>query len=78
MQTAKYPPGLDEATLLEIARQTVANNDTWVEQAKFQKPKRNDDGTWSVRATRMPEVPGGHRFIVIDQRGRVTGYFRDR
>jgi len=76
--TTYTPGGLDEAALLAIARDTVANNDNWVEQAKFQKPKRNDDGTWNVRVTRIPEGPGGHRFIVIDQQGRVTGYFRDR
>jgi hypothetical protein len=74
----KYPPGLDEAKVLEIARQAIASNEDWLNQVDYQKPKQNDDGTFSVRATRIPEAPGGHRFIVINKQGRVTGYFRDR
>ena len=67
---------LDEAKVIEIARQAVAANDAWVEKAEFERPRRRSDGSWSVFVWRLPKVPGGHRLIVIDQNGRVTDYIR--
>jgi hypothetical protein len=67
---------VDEAKVLEIARQAVALNDTWVDRAEFERPKRQPDGSWSVLVWRLPKVPGGHRVIRIDENGRVTAYIR--
>jgi hypothetical protein len=67
---------LNEARVSEIARQAVAANDTWVDRAEFEPPKRRADGTWSVLVWRLPKVPGGHRVVVIDENGRVTAYIR--
>src|SRR5262245_10061479 len=67
---------LDEARVLAIARAAVATNDTWIDRAEFEKPKRQPDGSWSVFVQRHPVVAGGHRFITIDAQGRVTNYGR--
>jgi len=67
---------LDEAKVLAIARQAVATNDTWVDQAEFETPKRQPVGSWGVLVWRLPKEPGGHRYISIDQKGRVTDYDR--
>jgi hypothetical protein len=67
---------VDEARVIEIARQAVAANDTWVDRAEFGRPKRRADGSWSVLVWRLPKVPGGHRIIRIDEKGRVTAYIR--
>jgi hypothetical protein len=73
---ADQTTNLDENKVAEIARQAVADNDTWVDRAEFGPPKRRADGTWSVLVWRLPKVPGGHRFILIDATGRVTAYIR--
>jgi hypothetical protein len=67
---------LDEAKVLAIARQAVSTNDTWLDRAEFQTPERRPDGSWSVLVWRLPKVPGGHRLILIDEKGRVTAYIR--
>jgi hypothetical protein len=67
---------LDDSAVLAIARAAVAKNDTWVAQAEFETPKRQSDGSWRVLVWRLPKTPGGHRFISIDQNGRVTDYGR--
>jgi hypothetical protein len=67
---------VDEARVLHIARQAVATNDTWVDQAEFEGPQRKADGSWSVLVWRLPKVPGGHRVILINEEGRVTAYLR--
>lgn len=67
---------LDQAKVTEIARQAVAANDTWVDRAEFGSPARQADGSWRVRVWRLPKVPGGHRLILIDTKGRVTAYIR--
>src|SRR5437660_11776291 len=67
---------LDEAGVLAIARATVATNDTWLDRAEFETPKRQPDGSWRVLVWRRPATPGGHRFISIDEKGRVTAYGR--
>ena len=69
---------LDEAKVLVIARAAVATNDTWIDQAEFETPKRQPDGSWSVLVWRSPAAPGGHRLITIDPQGRVTDYVRGR
>jgi hypothetical protein len=81
-QTQSPAPGasdagvLDETKVLAIARQAVATNDTWVDRAEFEYPEREPDGSWSVLVWRIPKVPGGHRVIYIDEKGKVTDYFR--
>ena len=67
---------LDEARVLVIARAAVATNDTWIDRAEFETPKRQPDGSWSVLVWRRPATPGGHRFITIDAKGKVTDYGR--
>ena len=67
---------LDEIQVLAIAREAVATNDTWIDRAEFETPKRQPDGSWRVRVWRLPKVPGGHRFISIDENGQVTAYGR--
>jgi len=67
---------VDEAKVLQVARQAVATNDTWVDRAEFERPQRQADGSWSVLVWRLPKVPGGHRLILIDEKGRVTAYIR--
>ncbi len=67
---------IDEAKVVEIARQAVATNDTWVDRAEFERPKRRADGSWSVLVWRLPKAPGGHRVVQIDEKGRVTAYSR--
>ena len=67
---------LDEAKVLQIARQAVATNDTWVDRAEFGRPKRQADGSWRVLVWRLPKAPGGHRTVLIDEQGRITAYIR--
>ena len=69
---------VDEAKVLAIARQAVATNDTWVDQAEFETPRRQGDGTWSVVVWRLPKVPGGHRLVIIDDTGKIRNYIRGR
>jgi len=82
--TKTTPPGAGQATtlsetqLLAIARQAVATNDTWLDRAEFETPRRQADGSWSVLVWRLPKTPGGHRVIHINDQGQVTSYFRGR
>jgi hypothetical protein len=74
--TTNVNGSLDEARVLAIARAAVSTNDTWIDRADFEKPKRQPDGSWRVFVQRHPVVHGGHRFITIDAEGRVTNYGR--
>jgi hypothetical protein len=69
---------LDHAKVLAIAREAVATNDTWLDRAEFETPERQADGTWSVLVWRVPKVPGGHRLITIDDKGKIKNYIRGR
>lgn len=69
---------LSETQVLAIARQAVATNDTWLDRAEFEAPRRQTDGSWSVLVWRLPKVPGGHRIININDKGQVTSYYRGR
>jgi hypothetical protein len=69
---------LTNEEILRIACNAVAANDTRVEKAKFETPKRELDGSWSVLVWRLPKTPGGHRIILIDDQGNVTAYHRGR
>jgi len=73
--TAKAP-SLTQAEVLAIARQAVSTNDTWLDRAEFETPQRRPDGSWSVMVWRLPKTPGGHRFILINEKGQVTRYVR--
>ena len=70
---------LNAKDIESIARQAVSENDTWVNQAEFDEPKRKNDGSgWSVLVWRLPKTPGGHRSIEIDPNGKVIAYHRGR
>ncbi len=69
---------LSPEQVLKIARDAVAANDTWVENAELETPERMADGSWSVLVWRLPKTPGGHRLILIDEKGNVTAYLRGR
>ena len=61
--------------IIAIARKTVAERETWIEQAEFEKPLREtDDSGWYVIVWRLPKMPGGLRRICIDDRGHITCY----
>lgn len=62
--------------VLEIARDAVAANDTWIDRAEFETPTKQSDGLWSVMVWRLPKIPGGFRTITIDANGEVVEYFR--
>ena len=68
--------GLTQARVLAIARQAVGTNDTWLDRVEFETAGRRPDGTWSVMVWRLPKTPGGHRVIMIAQKGKVKRYFR--
>jgi len=72
---ADRPLTAEERRIVEIARNAVATNDTWVDRAEFAIPKRHGPD-WSVRVWRLPYTPGGHRLVTIDEHERVSGYFR--
>jgi hypothetical protein len=72
---ADRPLTAEEKRIVEIARSAVATNDTWVNRAEFQIPKRDGSG-WSVLVLRLPYTPDGYRVVSIDEHDRVTGYFR--
>jgi hypothetical protein len=67
-----------DSRIIEIARQAVATNDTWVQSAEFEAPQQQADGSWSVTVWRLPKTPGGFREVTIDQNGTVTSYYRGR
>jgi hypothetical protein len=70
---------------LEIAKQAVADNEAWADRAIYEVNSRRDE--WWVGVTRIegygpdgePRIAcGGHRLIIIDANGIVTGYSRGR
>jgi hypothetical protein len=67
---------LRDTQVLAIARLAVATNDTWLDRAEFETPRRQADGSWSVLVWRLPKVPGGHRVINMNDKGQVMSYFR--
>jgi hypothetical protein len=73
---ASRPLTAEETRVVEIARQAVATNDTWVDRAEFQLPQQSPDGGWSVIVWRLPKTPGGFRDISMDTNGRVINYYR--
>jgi hypothetical protein len=74
---ADRPLTVEERRIVEIARSAVATNDTWVDRAEFEIPKRDGSG-WSVLVWRLPYTPGGHRLVLIDETGGVTRYIRGK
>ena len=74
---ADRPLTADEKHIVEIARRAVAANDTWVEKAEFEIPRRDGTG-WRVHVWRLPKVWGGDRFVLIDEKGSVTAYLRGK
>ena len=47
---------LTETEVLAIARQAVTTNDTWLDRAEFEPPKRRPDGSWSVLVWLQPAL----------------------
>ena len=87
-QTVTVPSSsmLTEQEVIEIAKQAITQNDTWADRATY-KAKGDDDGDWSVTVWRItgydsngkPKfTPGGHRLVLIDSTGKVTGYMKGR
>ncbi|MBC8063537.1 MAG: hypothetical protein H7Y17_01805 [Chlorobia bacterium] len=68
----------EERSILAIARKAVQKNDTWIDKAEFEQPRKASDGSWTVLVWRLPKTPGGHRVIRIDRMGRVIDYLRGR
>lgn len=73
----------EELAVIEVARKAVAQNDVWSDRAIYDA-ERDGDG-WSVIVWRIegyntaghPQfVPGGHRTVLIDKNGVLTGYLR--
>jgi hypothetical protein len=76
---------LDESNIRAIARHVIAAHETWVDNAVYEV-RRKGKG-WSVIVWRIegydqsgkPQfVPGGHRVVQIDEKGRVTAYVAGR
>ena len=74
---ATRPLTTEETRIIEIARQAVATNDTWVAKAEFDLPMRRDRG-WIVVVRRLPLTPGAYRWIEIDENKRVSAYYGGR
>ena len=75
--------GIDEVRAIIIARDAVAKNDTWADRATY-TAHRNGSG-WSVLVRRIEGYNdsgkstfgiGGHRLVLIDEKGNVTAYVR--
>ena len=77
---------IDEAAVLEIARQAVEENDGWSERATYEVKRTEDGSGWRVLVRRIDTgnngtpryTPGGHRVILITNAGSVTEYRRGR
>jgi hypothetical protein len=72
---------VDEAEVIEMARQTIAAREPWSDRAIYSA--RRDGNGWVVSVLRIrgywpdgePQVEqGGHRGIVIDDDGKVVEY----
>lgn len=73
-QTTSSAGALDSAEVLSIAREAVRTNDTWLDRAEFETPRRQPDGSWTVLVWRLPKSPGLVRHISIDAKGKLTEY----
>ncbi len=62
---------VDEARIVQIAREFLATNQNWPE-AEFERPKRREEGGWSILIWKLPKTPELDMFLTIDDRGRVT------
>lgn len=70
---------LTDKEVLAIAREAVANNETWLDQAEFDAPKRGEGAAnWTVMVWRLPKTPGGFRVVAVDDAGQVVSYMRGR
>ena len=61
----------DEAKVIQIARQFVATNQNWPD-VEFERPKRGEEGGWSILIWKLPKTPELDMFLTIDDRGRVS------
>ena len=83
MAKTETKPILTTNAVVQIAREAVAKNDTWADHATYEASHGTNG--WSVMVWRIegydtngkPQfVPGGHRFVQMDEAGKVTSYFR--
>ena len=63
---------VNEADVLAISKREVENRETWGDRAKYDI--KFDQQQWDVVVWRLPETPGGCRYITIDQTGAVVVY----
>lgn len=65
-----------EKEILGIAKAQVEKNETWGDRAEYTLKK--DETGWTVDVWRLPKVPGGVRYISIDDSGNVLKYVRGK
>ncbi len=64
------PPNLD---IIAIAKRAAADyGKLRDDELKVTQVKKLDGEMWEVMVWRIPELPGGHYFVVIGKDGRVT------
>ena len=73
-ETVPNSDEVNEANVLAIAKREVANRETWGDRAKYDITF--DKQQWNVVVWRLPETPGGCRYISIDHTGAVVEYTR--
>jgi hypothetical protein len=67
-----------EDPILAAANQAVTANEAWANEAEFDPPQKNLDGTWTVIVWRHPKTHGGERLIWIDGDGKLKDYIRGK
>ena len=65
---------LTEEQVLSIAKEAVRQHGNWQDEAEFDTPRRQSDGTWMLCVWDTPKKPGGFWTISIDAKGVVTDY----
>jgi len=74
---------IDKTKAIEIAKQAVEQRDTWADRATYDATPKGDG--WTVVVLRIegidkdgkPQfVPGGTRYVSIDNKGNVRDYSR--
>jgi TolB protein len=71
-----FEPPKTDADAIAIARRAVEINDTWAATARYDVVGKSNENGWTIRATRLPETPGGDRSIHINRNGTIDKYSR--
>lgn len=74
IRPVEKPGELGEKDILDIAKAQVAKNETWADRAEYTLSTERDG--WMVVVWRIPNVPGGVRYISMDRQGKVLAYAR--